>query len=154
MLFISTLYLLATRFFSAISSSSPISLVLSSISSITVFAPIPFILLFLLFLWITSSSGGKGRVSFLYCSTLAKVYAKCAEEEEEDTANSKCVCPLRERMHVCLCGSICVQFPVSVSSICPFSHDVQAPPLMCCPISRWLSYRCIISCCRCLAQDQ
>lgn len=108
-----------------------------------------------LFLQLTSSSESKWR--FVYCGTLAEVYAKCAEEEEKrwrgHCQTEKCVSSMWKDacvfVWVHLCAVPCFSFlHLSLQPWCP------NPPLMCCPIRQWLSYRCIISCRLCLAQDQ
>ena len=121
-LFISTF--LASRFFSSISSSSPIFLVLSSISSITAFTPLPDLLSPppSFFLWQTSSSENKWR-SFIGWG-LCKVCWRGGKEMKRTLPTRK-VCILHVKGCMRLCGSICVQFPVSLSSICPFSLDIQ-----------------------------
>lgn len=99
-------------------SSSPSFLLLSS--SIPRLAPVPAPLRSLLSLFKSNFPFGK---LVLRCT---QSVLKMRKGDEEDAANHKSVYPPRERTRVCLGGSICVLFPVSVSSICSFSLDVQA----------------------------
>lgn len=87
----------------------------------------------LLSLFKSNFQSRKRKLGGGYFLVIAGCWLRCMQSalkrrkgDEEETANHKSVYPPRERMHVCLGGSICVQFPVSVSSICSFSLDVQA----------------------------